>query len=217
MKIAIVGGTGDLGEALVFRLAVSGHRVIIGSRKAETASAAVMKCKKILAGFETVIYGLENPEAVKEADVVVISVPYKHVESTIEAIRPNLTSNQIIVSVVVPMEKEGKFFRYTPPKEGSTAMQIKNLLPGMKMVAAFQNVSAKRLSVFEKEIYDIDIPVCGNSEDAIRMVCELAKEIGLKPKIAGPIEISASIEAITPLLLNVAIMNEEKDLGIKFC
>lgn len=88
---------------------------------------------------------------------MVISVPHKRVESTIETIKPFLTENQIIISVVAPMEKEGRFFKYMPPKDGSTAMQIKNLLPGMKVVAAFHNVSAKKLSIFEKKLDDMDV------------------------------------------------------------
>lgn len=227
MKIAIIGGTGGLGGGLALRWAMVGHKIVIGSREAGKAINTAEEYKKILEEIDLYkpilnvidwISGLENSEAVKGTDVVVISVPHKHVESTIETINPFLTENQIIISVVVPMEKEGKFFRYTPPKEGSAAMQIKNLLPGMKVVAAFQNVSAKKLSDLEKEL-DTDVLVCGDDNEAAKIVCGLVKDIpNLNPKLAGPIEISAAtVEANTPLLINVATLGREKDLGIKCC
>lgn len=219
MKIAIIGGTGSLGEGLALRWAIAGHEIVIGSREAQKAIVAVEEYKKSLAEAGITgcnISGSENTEAIKGADVVIISVPYKHVESTIKIIKPNLISNQIIISVVVPIEKEGKFFKYTPPKDGSTAMQIKNLLPGIKVAAAFQNVSAKKLSDLEKKL-DIDVLICGDNNEVFKVACSLVKDIpNLIPKLAGPIEVSASaVEDNTPLLLNVAMLNKEKDLGIK--
>lgn len=40
MKIAIVGGTGDMGFGLGLRLGKAGHEVLIGSRSADKANEA---------------------------------------------------------------------------------------------------------------------------------------------------------------------------------
>ena len=45
-KIAILGGTGDLGTGLAIRWAKAGHEIIIGSRTLAKAQKAVQTCTK---------------------------------------------------------------------------------------------------------------------------------------------------------------------------
>ncbi|MCK4937851.1 MAG: NADPH-dependent F420 reductase [Methanosarcinales archaeon] len=215
MKIAILGGTGSIGGGLALRWAM-GHEIIIGSRKYEKAELTADEYIKVLeeAGNNCTISGCANADAVKEADIIVLSVPYEHIESTIETIKPNL-ENQIVISIVVPMEKAG-CFKYKTPLSGSAAMQIRNLLPnGVKLVSAFHNVSAKKLYMIDKKL-DMDVFICGDDDKANNVVCKLVKDINkLKPLIAGPLEVSSMVESLTPLLVNLAIYNKMKHLGIK--
>lgn len=73
--VAIVGGTGNLGSALALRLGAPGVKIIIGSRDAEKAKKAVETLKPNLRAGE--IFGSTNREAVKDANFVVIAVPYE--------------------------------------------------------------------------------------------------------------------------------------------
>jgi 8-hydroxy-5-deazaflavin:NADPH oxidoreductase len=73
--VTIVGGTGNLGGALALRLGAPGVKIIIGSRDAEKAKTAVEALKPKLRAGE--IVGATNREAVKDADFVVIAVPYE--------------------------------------------------------------------------------------------------------------------------------------------
>ena len=75
LNVAIVGGTGNLGSALALRLGAPGVKIIIGSRDAEKAKNAVATLKPKLRAGELV--GTTNREAVKDADFVVIAVPYE--------------------------------------------------------------------------------------------------------------------------------------------
>ena len=73
LKVAIVGGTGNLGSALALRLGAPGVKIIIGSRDAEKARNAVETLRpKLRAGD---ISGTTNRDAIKDADFVVIAVP----------------------------------------------------------------------------------------------------------------------------------------------
>jgi len=146
--------------------------------------------------------------------VIVLSVPYEHVSSTIETIKPYLR-DQIIISIVVPMKKDGHFL-YTPPDSGCAAMEIQGLLPeGVKLVSAFHNVSAKKLADINKKL-DMDVFICGDHDAANNVVSALVKDIpDLNPMIAGPLEVSCMVESFTPLLVNMAIFNKKKHLGIK--
>jgi len=216
MKIAILGGTGSIGGGLALRWALN-HDIIIGSRKYEKAELTADKYRTVMkesAGKSCSIYGCLNADAVNDADVIVLSVPYDHVVSTLESIKPNL-KEQIFISIVVPMEK-AVFFKYAPPACGSAAMEIKGMLPKeVKLVSAFHNVSAKKLYSTNDEM-DMDVFICGDDDEANLVVCKLVKDIHkLRPLIAGPLEVSSMVESLTPLLVNLAFFNKKKHLGIK--
>ncbi|MCX9013357.1 MAG: NADPH-dependent F420 reductase [Candidatus Methanoperedens sp.] len=216
MKIAILGGTGSIGGGLALRWALK-HDVIIGSRKYEKAELTADEYRKVLeesSDKSCTIYGCLNEDAVKEAEVVVLSVPYEHVASTIETIRPHL-AHQIIISIVVPMER-AEFFRYIPPAARSAAVEIRNMLPDkVKLVSAFHNVSAHKLYKTDDEL-DMDVFICGDDSEANNVVSKLVMDIqNLRPLIAGPLEVSSMVESITPLLVNLAVFNKKKHLGIK--
>jgi NADPH-dependent F420 reductase len=215
MKIAILGGTGSIGQGLAVRWAQN-HDIIIGSRQCEKAESAANEYTNVLKKFDMAcnISGCINQDAVGQADVVVLSVPYEHVISTIESIQADL-KDQIIVSIVVPMKKDG-YFKYDQPAAGSAAMVIKSALPeSVKLVSAFHSVSAKKLCKI-KEKLDMDVFICGDDEHANQVVCDLVREIPkLRPLIAGPLEASSMLESLTPLLINLAVFNKIKHLGIK--
>ena len=99
-KIAILGGTGNLGYGLAWRWARAGHEVVIGSRVAEKAqNAAVELNRKPGAGS---IRGTDNLTATKQAEVVVLTVPFAAHEATLESIKPGL-SGQILIDTTVPL------------------------------------------------------------------------------------------------------------------
>src|SRR5262245_64692753 len=80
-KIAIIGGTGDLGLGLALRWAVAGIEIVIGSRDEQKARAAAQHVKDILnldpaPPRDIPITGLENTAACAGADVVVLAVPF---------------------------------------------------------------------------------------------------------------------------------------------
>ena len=74
-KIAIVGGTGDLGSGLAKRWARAGHQIVIGSRDAGRAAETAAKFNPD-AGT-TSISGLENAHAAEAGEIVVLTVHTK--------------------------------------------------------------------------------------------------------------------------------------------
>ena len=130
MKIALVGGTGDIGTGFAVRWAAN-HEIIIGSRKEDKAKESAAAVVELLGGNGNV-RGADNGSAVAAADVVVLCVPYEHLISVTSDLKGSY-KNQQVISPVVPMSYNGKFFQFNPPKEGSAAQQVKSLLPdGMR-------------------------------------------------------------------------------------
>jgi len=215
MKIAMLGGTGRIAEGLACRLALK-HEIYIGSRDIEKAkeSADSYACRLTDRRLECDIEGLTNKEAVEIADVVVLSVPYEAALNLIERLRPVL-KKQIVISLVVPMKKN-RWFEYTPPEEGCAALRIQRMLPGIKVVSAYHNLSYKKLCNLDLEI-EGDVVVCSDHEDAKQVVMDLTREIrSVRPLDGGPLKESRMIESLTPFLINMAIRNGLSDLGVKF-
>ena len=217
MKIAILGGTGSIGEGFALRWAGK-HDILVCSREIDKAVNAAEEYTNILLyrGMQCCgITGCGNEKAIGEADVVVLSVPYKGVISLLKKLLPCF-KDQIVISLVVPMTKNG-LFEYTPPEQGSAALEIQEILPKtVKVVSSYHNVSARKLAKLELSL-DYDVVVCGDDENAKQTVMELTREIkSLRPLDGGGLASSYMIESLTPFLINLAIRNGLSDLGVKF-
>jgi 8-hydroxy-5-deazaflavin:NADPH oxidoreductase len=212
MKIALVGGTGDIGTGFAVRF-MQNHEIIIGSRSADKAQESAAAITE-LAGPEVKIWGTDNGSAVAAAEVVVLCVPYEHLNSVTSDIQASYSS-QLVISPVVPMSYNGKFFQFTPSLEGSAAMKAKSLLPeGMRIVSAFHTICAAALQDRDR-VLKADVLICGDDAEAVDIVVGLTGEIkSLRPLKVGPLAASSLVESLTPMLLNVARKNKIKEAGI---
>ncbi len=217
MKIAILGGTGSIGEGFALRWAEK-HEIVVCSRDANRAARAAGEYSGRLLSKGLVccgITGCSNETALKDVDIVALSVPYEGVVPLLKSLKP-FFKDQIVISLVVPMKKN-EWFKYTPPKQGSAALEIRELLQkSVKVVSAYHNIPANRLAQLDA-VLDYSVVVCGDDEDAKRTVMELTKEIkNLSPLDGGGLASSYMIESLTPFLINLAIRNKLSDLGVKF-
>ena len=229
LKIAILGGTGNIGEGMVLRLALQNlmaegvkNDVIIGSRSREAAEDAAKRALSELenCGFDTSrisITGSSNLEAAQAAEIVILTIRFDHVLPLLNEINEAL-ENKILITPVVPMAKDGDLFVYKPPTEGSAALAIqKNVPPSTKVVAAFHNIPAGKLKDIVKCKSVHDALVCCDVAEAKKLVMKLTEHMGcLKPLDGGPLKQASTMESLTPLLVNLAKLNRLKDLGINF-
>ena len=218
MKIGIIGGTGDIGKGLALRLSDK-YQIIIGSRdekKAiETAEHIVQTLQKI--NIKSTCKGSTNEDAVKDSDIIVISVMFPYVSQTLSTINPKYFENKIIISPVNPIEKRNGYFYYNPPKEGSAALAIQKMLPkSVKLVTAFNNIAANKWTLINEDL-EYTVAVCGDDLQTKKEVMSLVSKISkLHAVDAGPLDISGIIESITPLVLNIAKNNNLKDVWVYY-
>ena len=99
--IGFIGGTGPEGKGLALRFAMSGERVMIGSRDADRARNAAAEVSALWQGL-TVSGGM-NDEVASASDIVVIAVPYAGHRPTLESLRDEL-DGKLVVDVVAPPE-----------------------------------------------------------------------------------------------------------------
>ena len=199
--IAILGGTGDLGTGLARCWGEAGFPVIIGSRTAEKADAAVASMKKILEErgiSEMNLRSDENLRAAEEADIVAITVPFNHQQSTLEHVRPAL-KGKILIDATVPLVPP-KVARVQLPESGSAGQMAQELLgEDVRVVSAFQNVAAHHLQKGTNA--GCDVLVSGNNKDARSQVIELIEACGMRGFHAGSIANAAAAEALTSILI----------------
>jgi 8-hydroxy-5-deazaflavin:NADPH oxidoreductase len=197
ITIAVIGGTGKEGSGLAKRWASCGYRVIIGSRDAQRAQEKADEINRDMGG--TYLHGTDNLSAAQEADLVVISVPYDAHDVTVEAIR-DAVQGKIIIDVSVPLMPPDIRTVHVP-QGYSACLETQNILgSGVKVVAAFQNVSAVHLKEVNHEV-DCDVLVCGDDDDAKKEVIKLAQAAGMRGLDAGPLANAVAVEAMTPVLL----------------
>jgi NADPH-dependent F420 reductase len=198
--IAVLGGTGKEGGGLALRWAHRGHPVIIGSRTAERAEEAAAEMRATL-GDAANLRGLANVDAAAAADIVVLAVPFAAQQSTVADIATQL-AGKILIDVTVPLVPP-KVSRVQLPEGGSAVEAVQKLLgEGVRVVSAFQNISAHHLTKLDEEV-ECDVLVCADDSEAAEEVVALAQEIGLTAWNAGPLCNSVVSEALTSVLISL--------------
>lgn len=220
MRIAILGGTGDIGEAIALRLAANtDHELVVGSRKEEKAETSATEYENTLdeRGRTVTISGEKNSAAAGGAEVVIVAVPAYHLTDTIESVVDHLDES-VLVSPAVGMRRDEDGLHYNPPGAGSVTALAANTAPeSVPVVGAFHNLAAGRLGSLDEDL-DWDVPVVADDDEAKETISALVEEVeGLRPLDAGGISNASEVEAVTPLLINVAANNSGMhDLGVKF-
>jgi NADPH-dependent F420 reductase len=211
MQIALLGGTGDIGEGIALRLARdTDHDVVIGSRDADKAVSAAADYSETIEeyGADASVDGAANPAAASGADVVVLAVPAYYLADTIDAVADEL-GDGILVSPAVGMQRDEDGLHYNPPGVGSvTELAASSAPDDVPVVGAFHNLAADRLADLDADLA-WDVPIVSDDDDAKATVTDLVATLdGLRPLDAGALANAAEVESLTPLLINLAANND---------
>lgn len=202
LAVAILGGTGDQGRGLAYRLARAGQRVRIGSRSAQRGAQAAAELAA-MPGVRGEVSGGDNEAVCREADIVIVAVPWDGHAQTVAGLRDAL-AGRIVVDCVNPLgfDKAGPYALVVP--EGSAAQQAAALLPDSRVCAAFHHVSASLLADPGVERIDLDVLVLGDDPEAVAMVQALAGRIdGMRGVAAGRLRNAGPVEALTANLIAI--------------
>ena len=206
----MLGGTGKEGSGLALRWANAGHHLIIGSRTPERAQEAAAAINARIGADRA--EGSDNLKAAQHADIVVLTVPYAAQLATLDEVKVAL-AGKILIDVTVPLVPP-QVGRVQLPEGGSAALKAQTMLgPGVRVVSAFQNVSAELLIELGRAV-DCDVLVCGDDREARAQVIALAQEAGMRAFHAGPLANSVVAEALTSVLITINRQYKVKHSGI---
>ncbi len=199
VTVAVLGGTGKEGSGLAARWALHGYHVIIGSREAEKAQNRAAELNESLGGAYLV--GMDNISAAQQANLVVLTVPYSAHRATLESVKDQLVG-KILVDVTVPLAPP-KVRSVSIPEGKAAALEAQAFLgDGVKVVAAFQNVSAEKL-VDPAVTVDCDVLITGDDADAKAEIARLVEAASMRAVDAGLLVNAIAVEALTPVLLYI--------------
>lgn len=201
LRIGVLGGTGEQGRGLGWRLAAAGHPVVLGSRDAERARRAAADLAPRVG--PRLLRGAANSEVAVGCDVVVAAVPWEGHADLLRSLAEPL-AGRIVVDCVNPIgfDQRGAFALTVP--EGSAAEQAAALLPNSRVVAAFHHVSAALLLDPTLPRVDTDVLVLGDDRIATDTVQALAGRIpGMRGVYAGRLRCAGQVEALTANLIAV--------------
>lgn len=199
--IALVGGTGPEGRGLATRFALAGHTVILGSREAARGQESGAELAASLGDAGARVSGTDNESAVRDADLVVVVVPYTAHRPTLEGLRDAL-AGKIVIDAVVPVRFD-KGPRPIEVEAGSATEEAAAILTDSTVIGAFHNLPAEVLLDPTTQLVS-DILVTGGNGEAKDTVMALANQIeGCRAVDAGPLRFSRFVEGLTTLIIGI--------------
>jgi predicted dinucleotide-binding enzyme len=192
MKIGIIGA-GNIGGNLTRRFRAAGHDVAVAnSRGPETLQDLAA---------ETGAHAVTVPEAVRDRDVVVVTIPERNIPDLPKDLFAGVPDNVVVVDTgnYYPRQRDG---RIEAIENGMTESAWVAQQLGRPVVKAFNNIYAQHLLELGKPKGSpgrIALPVAGNDPKAKAVVMQLVEEIGFDPVDAGPLAESWRQQPGTPV------------------
>jgi len=194
MKIAIIGA-GNVGKALSGSFVRAGHDVTISSQHPDNARAAAAESGAKAAAT--------NAEAIPDAEVVVLAVPYGVLAEVVDELGDAL-NGKVVVDATNPLRPD---YQGLAVEGTSAAEQVQARVKGARVVKAFNTALAARQADPLVDGTALDGFVAGDDEQAKATVLELARSIGFHPIDAGPLASARALEALALLNIMLQIRN----------
>ena len=183
MNIGIIGA-GNVGGAIASAATKAGHKVAIASRDQEDAEKTAAAAGARAVG--------DNAEAAKNADILVLAVPYAQLEPTLVALG-SAVDGKVVIDATNPIKPD---FSGLATQGTSAAEQAQQRAPKAKVVKAFNTAFASNQEDPTLHGVPLDGFIAGDDEAAKGKVVELLHSIGFRPIDAGPLSMARHLESL---------------------
>jgi predicted dinucleotide-binding enzyme len=189
MKIGIVG-SGHVGSAIGGVWVKAGHEVMFSSRHIENDKALAAK-------FGPGARAGTSREAAAFGDVVMISVPYRALPDVGKDL-VDLIKGKVVIDTCNPFEwRDGDIAKWA--REKGAGLASAELLPGARIVRAFNAIGSARMGAAHEEPGRIGMPIAGDNAQAIAVASRLIRDIGYEPVLIGGLAMGKYLMPGTPL------------------
>ncbi len=195
MDIAIIGA-GNVGRSLATAFVRAGHSVTIASRDPEDVGAVAAATGASVA--------TSNETAAAASSVIVLAVPFSSAPDIAAEI-----GDAVVGKIVIDATNRMSFGTSGPDIDTSTsnAEELATLLPGARVVKAFNTLFASHQSDPIAEGVQLDGYVAADDEAARATVLELVESVGLRPVDVGPLVRARQLEGMAFLNISLNIVN----------
>jgi 8-hydroxy-5-deazaflavin:NADPH oxidoreductase len=189
MRIAVIG-SGDMGGALALALARR-HEVTVSGSRPGSASA-----RRVVDASSGRIAERPAADAVADADVVLLAVPWSAVDETLDGSLP--LDGKVLVCVTVPwVGDDADALALGTTTSG--AEHVASRAPGARVVQAFSTVSSTTVADPAAHGVAATAIVCGDDANARAVAVGLARDVGLDAVEAGPLRSARYTEPMAML------------------
>jgi len=192
MKVGIIG-SGIVGRVLASGFMNEGHSIMLGTRN--ISKEEVVKWKKendkgLLGSFQ---------ETAQFGEIIVLAVSGLAVEDAINLAGKEHFNNKIIIDTTNPIATvppENGVLKFFTTLEDSLMERIQKLLPGAKVVKAFNSAGN---ALMYKPDFNGQRPsmfICGNDDEAKATVTTILTTFGWETEDMGAVEAARAIEPL---------------------
>jgi 8-hydroxy-5-deazaflavin:NADPH oxidoreductase len=192
MKIAIIG-SGNVGKALAKSSVKAGHKVTMSATSAEKAAESAKATGAHAAS--------SNQEAVKDADLVIVAVPYDKLGEVFRGLGTSVDGKVVIDATNhINTQNPGEVLNGI-----SNAEEIQKRHPNVHVVKAFNYSFAARMADPTVNGTRLDGFVAGDDQAAKAKVLEFVDSIGYRPVDVGPLVMARALESMGLLIVMLQI------------
>lgn len=189
LKIGVVG-SGRIGGTLGGIWVKAGHEVMFSSLDLEHDKAlAASLGPNARAGTPR--------EAAAFGEVVLVAVPYSALPAVGKDLA-NLLKGKVVIDTCNPIvARDGEIATWA--REKGAGLASAELLPGARIVRAFNAISYARMAVANQQRERVGMPIASDDAKAVEVASRLIREIGYEPVLIGPLAKGKYLMPGTPL------------------
>jgi predicted dinucleotide-binding enzyme len=137
-------------------------------------------------------------DAIAFADAVLLAVPYRALPDIGKEHAGALAQKVVVIDACNPFPgRDGDIAVWAREKGAGRATQ--ELLPGAKLVRAFNAISYARMAQIGRDRERVGMPIAGDDARAIDIASGLIREIGFEPVLVGGLAMGRHLVPGTPL------------------
>lgn len=176
LRIATLGA-GRIGGTLGGLWVKAGHPVMFSSRHPE-------ELKDLVVGLGPLAQAGTVADAIAFADAVLLAVPYRALPGIGKEFAGELAKKTVVIDACNPFpHRDGEIAVWARQKGAGLATA--ELLPGAKLVRAFNAISYARMAQIGRDREGVGMPIAGDDAGAIGIASGLIREIGFEPVLVG--------------------------------
>jgi 8-hydroxy-5-deazaflavin:NADPH oxidoreductase len=189
MKIGMIG-SGNVGSALGRVWAEAGHEVMFSSRHLD-------QDKALAADIGANARAGTPREAAAFGEVLVFAVPYGALPELGKSLADSI-EGKVVIDACNPFPSRDGEIANRARAEGAGLVSAQ-LLPGARIVRAFNAVGAGRMGRAHEDAQRMGMPIAGDDKEAVDIASRLIRDIGYEPVLIGGLEMGKYLMPGTPL------------------